>query len=37
MFKDTVPFKDPAAIEKQTKANVEAIWANSPRLIGTSS
>jgi hypothetical protein len=28
MFKDTVPFKDPAAIEKQTKANVEAIWAH---------
>jgi hypothetical protein len=28
MFKDTVPFKDPAAIERESKSNVEAIWAN---------
>jgi hypothetical protein len=26
MFKDTVPFMDRAAIEAQTKQNVEAIW-----------
>jgi hypothetical protein len=26
MFKDTVPFMDPAAIEAETKRNVEAIW-----------
>lgn len=26
MYKDTVPFKDPAAIEQQTKRNVEALW-----------
>jgi hypothetical protein len=28
MFKDTVPMSRPAAIEDQTKANVEAIWAH---------
>ncbi|MGI9100532.1 MAG: hypothetical protein ACR2H2_18935 [Solirubrobacteraceae bacterium] len=27
MFKDTVPFRDPSAIEQQAKKNVEAIWA----------
>ena len=28
MFKDTVAMSDPAAIERETKANIEAIWAH---------